>query len=335
MNSGQPKVVVLGAQGALGRLCVPALRRVGMDVVRAGRRAESASDFRLIDVRDDDAVERGCADADLVVSMVNDPSHTVERFVLEHGGAMLTAIVEPGQRAELKALGSGAGGLVVTDLGLGPGVTSLVLADLLDRHPDADELEGAGTWSIAEPYGRDTVEVFLHPGLTNEKRRRTALVEFPEPFGTLRCLVYDDEETQTGVAGDLALKLPVRFYGYTLEAWARVPVMALNSLGLISKVPLSLLTLGLEKHAASTLAKPQAHLCAVLRDGKRLETQVVLGEGNFAMSAAAIATCAKVLLDRRAKGDSLSGVHGVEDVFRLSEVRDGFEEQGIRIEAMA
>ena len=31
MNSGQPKVVVLGAQGALGRLCVPALRRAVMD----------------------------------------------------------------------------------------------------------------------------------------------------------------------------------------------------------------------------------------------------------------------------------------------------------------
>ena len=130
MNSSRPKVVVLGAQGALGRLCVPALRRAGMDVVRAGRRAESASD-----------------DADLVVSMVNDSSHIVERFVLERGGAMLTAIVEPDQRAELKALGSGAAGLVVTDVGLGPGVTSLVLADLLDRHPEADELEGAGTWS--------------------------------------------------------------------------------------------------------------------------------------------------------------------------------------------
>jgi hypothetical protein len=334
MNRDCPKVVVIGAQGALGRLCVPALRRAGMDVVRAGRRAESASDFRLIDVNSAAAVERGCADADLVVSMVNDSGHTVERFVLEHGGAMLTAIVEPNQRAELKALGSGADGLVVTDVGLGPGVTSLVLADLLERHPDADALEGAGTWSMTEPYGRDTVEVFLHPGLTKEKRRGTALVEFPEPFGTLRCLLYDDEETQIGVAGDLASKLPVRFYGYTLEAWARVPTMALNSLGVISKIPLSFLTRGLEKQAASTVAKPQAHLCAVLRDGKRLETQVVLGNGNFAMSAAAIATCAKVLLDRRAEGDSLSGVHGVEDVFRLSEVRGGFEEQGIRIEAM-
>lgn len=334
MDSGQPRVVVLGAQGALGRLCAPVLRRAGLEVVRAGRRAESASDFRLIDVTDPAAVERGCADVDLVVSMVNDPTRTVERFVLASGKAMFNLVVEPPDRAALKALGAGAEGLVVTDVGLGPGVTSIVFADLLERHPDADELEGAGTWSMSEPFGRDTVEIFLHPGLTNEKRRRTALVEFPQPFGTLRCLAWEDEETQIGVAGELASRLPVKFYGYTLEAWARVPVMALNSLGLASKIPLSFLTLGMEKQAASTVAKPQAHLCAVLRGGKRLETQVVLGEGNLAMSAAAIATCAKVLLDRRDAGDTLSGVRGIEDVFKLTEVRDGFEEQGIRIQAM-
>lgn len=36
-----------------------------------------------------------------------------------------------------------------------------------------------------------------------------------------------------------------------------------------------------------------------------------------------------------AEGDSLGGVRGVEDVLRLAEVRGGFEQQGIRIEAMA
>ena len=100
------------------------------------------------------------------------------------------------------------------------------------------------------------------------------------------------------------------------------------------EVPLSFLAFGSERRAASKVAKPQSHVCAALRDGKRLETQVVLGKGNFAMSASAIATCAKVLLDRRAVGDSLSGVHGIEGVFKLSEVQGGFEDQGIRIEAV-
>lgn len=53
------------------------------------------------------------------------------------------------------------------------------------------------------------------------------------------------------------------------------------------------------------------------------------------MSAAAIATCAKVLLDRKDQGDIPSGVLGVDDVFDLSEVRSGFEAHGIRIAALS
>jgi hypothetical protein len=175
----------------------------------------------------------------------------------------------------------------------------------------------------------------MYPGLTGAKRRPTAMVEFPEPFGTLRCIDFTDEEASLGLTGDLALKLPVGIYGYTLERWARMPVMALNSLGLISKLPLSFLTFGSERRAASTVAKEQAHVCAVLRDGKRLDASVVLGKGNFAMTASAIATCATVLLDRRAAGDATSGVRGIEDIFELSQVQGGFEDQGIRIEAVA
>jgi hypothetical protein len=35
----------------------------------------------------------GCADADLVTSMANDPNHNAEKFVLENGGAMFTVIL--------------------------------------------------------------------------------------------------------------------------------------------------------------------------------------------------------------------------------------------------
>ncbi len=151
----------------------------------------------------------------------------------------------------------------------------------------------------------------------------------------MRCIDFDDEEASVGLTEDLALKLPVRIYGYTLEGWARAPVMALNSLCLISKLPLSFFTFGSERRAARTVANLQCHLCAALREGRRLETSVVIGKGNFAMTASAIATCAKVLLDRRAGGDVQAGVHGIEASVDLSEVSDGFEQQGIGIEAMA
>jgi hypothetical protein len=52
------------------------------------------------------------------------------------------------------------------------------------------------------------------------------------------------------------------------------------------------------------------------------------------MTAASIATCAKVLLDRNDQGEIPSGVLGVDDVFDLSEVRASFQAQGIMIAAL-
>ncbi len=335
MRSGARKVLVIGAQGALGQLCVAPLRCAGLEVIRAGRKPEKADDFRLVDLDKPDSVPDACADADLVISMVNDRSRTAERFVLREGGTMFTAIVSPADRSAVKALGDGANGLVVTDIGLAPGVTSLVFKDLLAAHPDADCLENAGTFSMREPAGRGTVEDFSHPALTSVHRHPTAIVDFPEPFGRLRCLEFTDPEGAIGVIGNLAERFPVRNYGYTLERWARDPVMAINALGLISKLPLSLLTLTSERQARSTVAKPQCHICGVLRDRHRLAACAVTGKGNFAMTAASIATCAKVLLDRKHQGETPSGVLGLDDVFDLSEVRAGFEAQGIRIAALS
>jgi hypothetical protein len=335
VHSGARKVLVIGAQGALGRLCVEPLRRAGFEVIRAGRKPEKADDFRLVDLGQPDSVPEACAEADLVISMVNDRSRTAERLVLREGGAMFTAIISPADRPAVKALGDGANGLVVTDIGLGPGVTSLVFKDLLAAHPDADCLENAGTFSMREPAGRGTVEDFSHPVLTSGHRHPTAIVEFPEPFGRLRCLQFTDRERAIIAIGNLAERLPVLNYGYTLERWARDPVMAINALGLISKLPLSLLTLNAERQAASTVAKLQCHVCGVLRDGHRLAASAVTGRGNFAMTAASIATCAKVLLDRKDQGEVPSGVLGIDDVFDLSEVRADFETQGIRIAALS
>jgi hypothetical protein len=334
VHSGARKVLVIGAQGALGRLCVEPLRSAGFEVIRAGRKPEKADDFRLVDLRQPDSVPEACAEADLVISLVNDRSRTAERFVLREGGTMFTAIIPPAERASVKALGHGATGLVVTDIGLAPGVTSLVFKHLLTAHPDADCLENAGTFSMREPAGRGTVEDFSHPALTSVHRHPTAIVDFPEPFGGLRCLEFTDREGAILAIGNLAERLPVRNYGYTLERWARDPVMVINALGLISKLPLSLLTLTSQRQARSTVAKPQCHICGVLRDGRRMARSTVTGKGNFAMTAAAISTCAKVLLDRKDQGEIPSGVLGVDDVFDLSEVKAGFEAQGIRITAL-
>ena len=334
MSRGARKVLVIGAQGALGRLCVPALRNAGFDVIRAGRRPESASDFRLIDLDKVDSIPEDCADADLVISMVNDSRRTVERLVLRNGGAMFSLMITPSERSQVKALGEGAKGLVVTDVGLGPGITNLVLKDLLIKYPETDCLEGAGTFSVLEPTGRATAEEFSYPGLTSAGRHPTAMVEFPEPFGRRRCIEFRHADIGPGLFGDVSQRLPVRFYGYTLERAVNASTLALNSLGLLSKLPLALFTVGSDRRAASTVAKPQCHVCAVLRDGRRLAATAVMGRGNFAMTADATAMMAENLLARRDKGESPTGVLSVEDVFDLSELTPGLERRGIRIAEM-
>jgi hypothetical protein len=110
--------------------------------------------------------------------------------------------------------------------------------------------------------------------------------------------------------------------------------LALNSLGLLSKLPLAFFTAGSDRRAASTVAKPQCHVSAVLRDGRRLAATAVTGRGNFAMTAGAVTAKAEVLLARRDNGEKPTGVLTVEDVFDLSELTPGLQRRGIRITEM-
>ena len=331
VSGGSRKVLVVGAQGALGRLCAEALREAGFDVVRAGRRPESAPDFRFLDLGDVDSIPAVCGDVDLVVCTASHPARALERFVLRGGGVLLSAAVYSiAERAELKAFGADAPGLVVTDAGLAPGVSSLVFEELLAAHPEADEVEAASTFSMVEPTGRGTA-VEAYPALRSAERRPAVTVEFPEPFGRCRCVQFAGAEIDAGLHGGLAERLPVRTYAYYMEWPVRTGLLTLNALGLLSKLPLVFLTAGARRRGASTVAKPQCHVCAVLRSGRRLAASAVLGSGNYAMSAAAMATYAEVLLPRRAAGTAPSGFAGIEEVYELAEVRSGLEGRGIRI----
>src|SRR5688500_12411685 len=83
-------VLVIGAQGALGRLCVEALRKSGLEVVRAGRRHDEASDFRFVDLDKPESIAGACAGTtDLVVNTVRHPAHPVERVILRRGGTVI------------------------------------------------------------------------------------------------------------------------------------------------------------------------------------------------------------------------------------------------------
>src|SRR5947209_2837530 len=179
------RVLVIGAQGVLGAFIARTFSQAGWKVVRAGRRPDTAPDFRRLDLDDDASVSRLCAQVDLVVNTAHHPELVPERTVLRQGGILIDLIELPQvERARLVALEPEARGLVVSDTGLG-GVAYLALADLLRAHPQADAAEYSLMISASGSTGRAGA-LFAHTLLTATAHHRTLKVPFPKPFGTRR-----------------------------------------------------------------------------------------------------------------------------------------------------
>jgi hypothetical protein len=323
-------VLVIGAQGALGRLCVDALRASGFEVVRAGRRRETASDFRYVDLDQPDSVSQACAEAQLIVSTVRHPAHSAERTVIREGGTLLNvASLGAGDRAELQSDAAAAEGLVVLHAGMAPGVYSLALKEMLAAHPQADAVEIAGAWSLFQSSGPGAAIDFFGPAVRGRGRRPTRVIQFPEPIGRRRCLHLGGAEI--GFFGEVAEGRSARVYLCFIERPVHAQLLALNAFGLLSRLPSRFFTLGRRWTQRRTTSEPKRDVLAALRGGHRLAACSVNGVGDYRMTAAATAAFAEALLARRAKEPTLRGVLGAEEFFELTELRPGFEQRGIRI----
>jgi hypothetical protein len=326
--AGAATVLVIGAQGALGRMCVDALREAGFDVLRAGRRPDGRPDFRLVELDDPDSVARACSGVDLVVSTVRHPGHAAERVVMRQGGALLNvASLTSGDRAELKA--EPARGLVVLHAGVLPGVASLALKQMLAEHPEADGLEIAACFSMLTTSGAAGVVDFAYPALTSARRHPTRVVEFPSPIGRRRCMQIAGPEI--GLFGELADGRSGRVYFCCLERAVQAELLALNATGLLARLPMRAFQLGRGWTARRTTREPKRDVVAVTRGGTRLAAMSIHGEGEYLITAAATAVFARAVLNRRGAEPTLSGVAGAEELFDLADLRDELERGGIRV----
>ena len=319
------RVLVIGAQGALGRLCARALAASGMDVVRAGRRPEDAPDFLLLDLDRPDAVADACAGADLIVSAVRHERHAAERVVMRNGGALLNvASLNASDRAELKSEPSE--GLVVLHAGLAPGVYSLVLKDLLSENPDADGLEIAGAYSAFQSSGPGGATDFFHSAVRGRGRLPTRAIEFPEPIGPRRCLHVGGAEI--GFFGEVASGRAARVYLCFIERPMHAQLLALNALGLLSRLPRRFFTVGRRWTQRRTTHEAKRDVLAVTQGERRLAACAVEGVGDYQMTAAATVVFAEALLDRATAEPQ---VVGAEEIFDWRELGPAFESRGIRV----
>ena len=127
----QKTILVLGAQGTLGRFTAQRLRAAGHHVLRGGRRWEKASDFRLVDLDHMETFSAALQGVDLVVSSVEDPETRAEREILRRGGVLISQATIPAaaQRKLHSDSARDAKGTVVLNSGL-TGVIGLVIKGL-------------------------------------------------------------------------------------------------------------------------------------------------------------------------------------------------------------
>lgn len=294
MSTGR-SVLVIGAGGVLGSLTARAFEAEGWQVVRGGRRGREG--FRVVDLDREDTITAALADVDVAVNTVPHPELPAERVALRKGGRVVNVSTHPPAAGRaLRARARDARGTVVLNAGVAPGVTNLVAADLLARHPEADVVEIALTVSAGGASGRAGGE-FAHRGLTSVRRHRTRRIPLPEPYGERTCLGFAEEER--GWLGDVAGARAVESYICFAERAPATAILALNRLGVMSVLPRLAFVAGRGKPPEEASHERVAEWVGVRAGDRRLAARTVECRGDYASTAAVAVGFAAALLGER------------------------------------
>lgn len=317
------RALIIGGRGVLGELTVRAFSQAGWEV-RSGVRGASAGQIEL-DLDRPESVLRALQPSELVVNTVPHRDLIAERLVLEHGGTLINIATLPAAATrELRAQAAGARGTVLMNAGLAPGVTTLAAADLLCRHPEAEELEMVFTLSAVAPRGPASVE-FVHRGLMTVARHRTVLVPLPEPFGERLCAGFGEDDA--GWLGGIAEGRLVRVYVCVLEPALHEWLLTLNDVGGLSRLSKSLIRPRMPDGDRAAGREPVAHWIAAVRGDRRLGVWTVRCLGEFVHTARTAVVFGDSLLERPPGG----GCFDTEEVFTLDDLRPRLHHQGITI----
>jgi hypothetical protein len=307
----------------LGALTTRAFSVAGWEV-RGGARQPGPGQIE-VDLDRPDSIAAAVHEEELVVNTVPHPGLLAERLVLERGGALINISALPASAGRsLRAIAGSARGTVLMNAGLAPGVTTIVAADLLHLHPDAEELEIVFTLSSTTPRGPASADV-VHRGLTAVARHRTVLIPLPGPFGQRCCLGFGEGEA--GWLGGIAEGRVVRLYICIAERAAHQRMLQLNSAGAMTKLPRSLIAprdLPIDGAASN---EPVAHWIAAKRGGRRLGVRTVECRGDFQHAARSAVVFAGALLTQERRG----GCYDPEEICTLTGVESQLRAAGITI----
>jgi hypothetical protein len=331
------RVLIIGGHGFLGTTIAAAFAQSGWDVLR-GSRSPQESSTAHVDLADPDTIRHASADVDLVVNTVPDTGLVAETVILHGGGLLLNVSTLP--QRPVRTFRDHAGqtshpGTVVFNAGLAPGITNLVIADLLRTHPHADGVEIAMALQTKGMSGRSGVH-FVHENLaaasSQDKRIRhhaTTRIPLPPPFGTRTCFGFGEGQGGwlLGTAGNRSLHT----YGYIDANALHNAILGLNAMRLLSLLPIAPLLMGHNTIPATPTAEPVAHWLAVLHEGSRIAARTVRCSGDYHCTGVATVVTAEALLQSDA--DKPGGCFTVEELITLADVESALKQRGITVES--
>jgi hypothetical protein len=322
-------VLVIGAQGVLGSALVRAFEDAGWRVVQGVRRSDGAWDSTIVDLDRPETVAAAIAGVDLVVDPVPHPGLTAERVVLREGGALIDVSMRAAAAARrLRAETTSARGVVVLNAGRTPGVSNLVVADLLAAHPEADAVEVVFSFTAGGASGRAGGES-VHRHLTSARRHGTAVIPFPAPVGETRCLRF--AESEDGWLGDLAGRRAVATYARFSPKALHRALLGINALRLMQMLPRAAFVPRAKNRTTELTTESLTEWVAVRREGTRLAARTITGAGNYRVTAAATLVLAEALLDP-ARGDGARpGCFEPQELFSLPVLEADLRQRGLAV----
>lgn len=322
-------VLVIGAHGVLGSALVGAFEDAGLRVVRGVRRGDGGRGGAVVDLDRPETVAVAIAGVDLVVDPVPHPELSAERVVLREGGALIDVSMRPAAAVRrLRAETTSARGTVVLNAGRTPGVSNLVVGDLLAAHSDADGVEIVFSFTAGGAGGRAGGES-VHRYLTSARCHDTAVIPFPPPVGPTRCVGF--AESEHGWLGDLAGGRAVATYARFSPRALHRAVLGANALRLMQVLPLAaFVPRGTNRHTELT-SEPLTEWVAVRRQGTLLAARTITGAGNYRVTAAATLVLADALVDPARRDRSRPGCFEPQELFTLRELEADLRQRGVAV----
>jgi hypothetical protein len=322
-------VLVIGARGVLGSALARAFEDAGWRVVQGVRRGDGAGGTRVVDLDRPETVAAAIVGVDLVVDPVPHPGLTAARVVLREGGALIDVSMRPAADVQrLRAEAASARGTVVLNAGRTPGLSNLVVADLLAAHPHADAVEIVFSFTAGGASGRAGGES-VHRYLTSARRHKTAMIPFPAPVGPTRCLAF--AEVEDGWLGELAGRRAVATYARFRPRVLHCAMLGVNALRLMQVLPVAAFVPRRKNRQTELTTEPVIEWVGVRRQGTLLEARTITGEGNYRVTAAATLVLAESLLDPGRRGRARPGCFEPQELFSLPELEANLQQRGVAV----